>query len=164
MFDLVPYQQNFLQALNNAGVEYLVIGGKAMQGHRILRASFDLDLWVSNDIENARRLNPVLAARTRFPTGHRPSDLTVPGRMIQFRNQYGQHVVDVLTSIGDLDIADARANRMRLLVYRMFVPVAAIPDLIRMKEISQATTEDPAAAARDGRDIELMRERLTRHA
>ncbi|MFM0261877.1 hypothetical protein [Paraburkholderia sediminicola] len=163
MFELLPYQQGFLRALNEARVEYLVIGGKAMQAHRILRTSFDLDLWVSNDIENARRLNPVLVARTTFRAGHRPSDLTVPGRMIQFRNQHGQHVVDVLTSIGDLDIADAHANRMRLLVYRMFVPVAAIPDLIRMKEISQATSEDPAAAERDGRDIELMRERLARN-
>jgi hypothetical protein len=160
MFKLLPYQQDFLKALNRAGVEYLVIGGKAMQAHRFNRESFDLDVWVSNDIANARRLNPILTARTKFPPGHRASDLTVPGRMIQIRNQHGQHIVDVLTSIGELDFAAAYANKMRILVYRMFVPVAAIEDLILTKEVSQATTEDRTLAERDGRDIELMRERL----
>jgi hypothetical protein len=80
--------------------------------------------------------------------------------MIQIRNQHGQHIVDVLTSIGELDFAAAYANKMRILVYRMFVPVAAIEDLILTKEVSQATTEDRTLAERDGRDIELMRERL----
>ncbi|CAB3778600.1 hypothetical protein [Paraburkholderia caffeinilytica] len=160
MLTLLTYQQDFLRALNAARVEYLVIGGKAMQAHRLGRTSFDLDIWVSNNIANARRLNPVLTARTKFPIGHRPSDLTVPGRMVQIRNQHDQHVIDVLTSLGDLDFATVDARKLRLLVYRMFVPVASIPDLINMKEISQATTEDPRLAERDGRDIELMREHL----
>lgn len=46
----------FLQLLNDHGVEYLVIGGHAVAFHGYPRATAHLDVWVSLDRENANRL------------------------------------------------------------------------------------------------------------
>lgn len=48
--------REFLQLLNDHGVEYLVIGGHAVAFHGYPRATGDLDVWVAVDPDNATRL------------------------------------------------------------------------------------------------------------
>jgi hypothetical protein len=48
--------REFLQSLNDHGVEYLVIGGHAVAYHGYPRATADLDVWVAVHPDNASRL------------------------------------------------------------------------------------------------------------
>jgi predicted nucleotidyltransferase len=48
--------KEFLQSLNDHGVEYLVIGGHAVAYHGYPRATADLDVWVEVHPDNATRL------------------------------------------------------------------------------------------------------------
>lgn len=57
-------------ALNDAGVDYVVVGGLAVILHGYLRATADLDLAVGLSPDNARRVMQALAAiglRPRLP-------------------------------------------------------------------------------------------------
>jgi hypothetical protein len=48
--------KEFLQSLNDHGVEYLVVGGHAVAYHGNPRATADLDVWVAVHPENATRV------------------------------------------------------------------------------------------------------------
>ena len=54
--------REFLQCLNEHGVEYLVIGGHAVGYHGYPRATADLDVWIAVNEENARRTVSALRA------------------------------------------------------------------------------------------------------
>jgi len=47
---------DFLTCLNEAGVEYLVVGGHAVAHHGFVRPTRDMDVWVAVSSENADRL------------------------------------------------------------------------------------------------------------
>ena len=49
-------------------MEYLVIGGCAMQHHGAHRQTSDVDIWVAHDSQNARRLLDAI----EVIIGHRP--------------------------------------------------------------------------------------------
>ena len=55
--------RDFLICLNEAGVEYLVIGGHAVAYHGYFRPTRDMDVWVGVSEQNADRL---VAAVTAF--------------------------------------------------------------------------------------------------
>ena len=59
---LVAHERDFLSLLNNAQVEYLVIGGHAVAYHGYRRAIGDLDIWVSTQKLNAQKMVAVLHA------------------------------------------------------------------------------------------------------
>ncbi|MBN1867099.1 hypothetical protein JW916_07375 [Candidatus Sumerlaeota bacterium] len=63
--------REFLKFLNEAGVEYLLIGGYAVVYHGYVRTTADMDIWVAASRENASRIVGVFH---RF--GMRQDDLT----------------------------------------------------------------------------------------
>jgi hypothetical protein len=52
----------FLQLLNEHKVKYLLVGGWAVGYYGYVRATADMDVWVSNKRENAERLVNALQA------------------------------------------------------------------------------------------------------
>ena len=58
-----PDFKDLLEAFNEEGVKYLIIGGYAVIKHTEPRFTKDLDVWVSPDSENAER---VYAAPKKF--------------------------------------------------------------------------------------------------
>jgi predicted nucleotidyltransferase len=54
--------REFLQCLNEHGVDYMVIGGHAVAYHGYPRATADLDVWVAVSEANASRLVMALTA------------------------------------------------------------------------------------------------------
>lgn len=48
--------RDFLTCLNEAGVEYLLVGGHAVAYHGYFRPTRDMDVWVAVSVENADRL------------------------------------------------------------------------------------------------------------
>lgn len=64
--------RDLLQALNDAGAEYLVVGGYAVIEHTEPRYTKDIDVWVNSTRENAGRILKALRAY-----GAPVSDLTI---------------------------------------------------------------------------------------
>lgn len=48
--------RNFIQALNNNNVEYILVGGYAVILHGYRRATGDMDIWVNRTKENYSKL------------------------------------------------------------------------------------------------------------
>ena len=52
---LPPDFKEFLRLLNSSSVEYLVIGGYAVNYYGFPRATADLDIWIAIGPDNAQR-------------------------------------------------------------------------------------------------------------
>jgi hypothetical protein len=57
---LPPDFKEFIQYINSAGVEYLLVGGYAVGFHGAPRFTADMDIWVRNDPSNALKLGQAL--------------------------------------------------------------------------------------------------------
>lgn len=105
---LPPDFKEFLKLLNSEKVEYLVIGGYAVGHHGFVRATADMDVWISTSPEDTERLSRVLI-QFGFSAGH------VPARMLQekgkvFRMGLPPTRLEILTSISGVEFADCFAR------------------------------------------------------
>jgi len=66
MIQLPPDFKEFLKLLNSSEVQYLVIGGYAVNYYGFARATADFDIWIAVTKEDARRLEQALH-RFGFP-------------------------------------------------------------------------------------------------
>jgi hypothetical protein len=48
--------QDFIEALNNEAVEYILVGGYAVILHGSIRSTADMDVWVNKSIKNYQKL------------------------------------------------------------------------------------------------------------
>ena len=54
---------DMLRCLNKAGVDYIMVGGWAVNLHGYVRATIDLDIWILADFENARKVYAALVRK-----------------------------------------------------------------------------------------------------
>lgn len=148
-------------ALNEAQVDYVVVGGLAVILHGYLRATADLDLAIGLASDNARRGMQALGAiglRPRFPMA--AEDFADPEKRAEWtqRNMLVFPLWDpdnLLRSVDvfvDEPIAFDRLLRdaVRKDLDGTIVPVASIDHLIEMKE--------RAGRLRDLEDIDKLRQ------
>ena len=69
--------KEFLKLLGSNGVEYLLIGGYAVNLHGYVRTTNDLDIWINVNPENAARMERAAAIRVR-PGGADPGSVSHP--------------------------------------------------------------------------------------
>lgn len=148
-----------LRVLTEHRVDFVVIGGVAVQAHGYTRLTKDLDIVASPDILNFARLSEALAeleAELRTPGTLRLADAHQLQRAPQ---------IPVLTSAGPLDVvsvdhvagapkdyAALRNAALEVELDGVLIPFAGLSDLIRMKRAA-------------GREHDLMDiEALTRDA
>jgi predicted nucleotidyltransferase len=123
-----------LLALNDAGVEYLLVGAYALAAHGSPRATGDIDFWVRADIENSKR---VWSALISF--GAPTSEITVNDFAtadIVFQIGLPPERIDILTSISGVNFADAWTCRLVVEIDGMSVPVLGLKDLLVNKSSS----------------------------
>ena len=116
-----------LLALNDARVEYLIVGAYALAAHGSPRATGDIDIWVRPDPENAER---VWSALVRFgaPIDQiTVDDFAAPG--IVFQIGLPPERIDVLTMISGVDFHQAWNSRMVVEIDGMSVPVLGLREL-----------------------------------
>jgi predicted nucleotidyltransferase len=129
-----------LNVLSAHGVDFVVIGGIAVQTHGYIRSTRDLDIIVRPRTLNLSRLSEALAELEAEPRGHAGMNLNDPHQLRVAPR------VEVLTRAGPLDIVnidhlagapagyDALRDAALTVSLRAFeVAVAALRDLIRMK-------------------------------
>jgi hypothetical protein len=149
------HPREILRALARHRVDYVVVGGVAVQAHGGQRLTQDLDLAVPSDRENYERLAGALTdldARISGPEGKRSSvppsaALLASGDLWQLDSDHG--IVDVIVlpaALGSFEALRERAHDVEL--GDVVVPVAARRDLIAMKQAS--------GRPQDLEDIELL--------
>jgi hypothetical protein len=137
------HPRELFQALARHEVEYVTVGGVAIQAHGAQRLTRDLDVAIAALKENLDRLAAALAevdARILGPDGERSR--SVPSAaMLGSGDQW--HLV---TSYGRLDVlvlpahlgpfADMRARAHEVPLGDVLVPIAHRDDLLKMKRAS----------------------------
>ncbi len=149
-----------LQALTEAGVEFVVVGGMAVVAHGYQRMTGDLDICYARDQNTARALLRALRGLNAelLDDQYRPRPLPADFRTLQRGG-----VFTFTTDAGELDcmtVPDGTAGYedlapgARAFVFRgMVARVASLEDLIRMKAASGAKER----RARDRDDLEMLR-------
>jgi len=145
--------RDMLDALTEAGVDFLVVGAFALAAHGVPRATGDIDLWVRPDPTNARRLITALQRFGAPIAAHHISaqDFEVPGLVYQLG--LPPHRIDLLTSIDGLTFTEAWSRRGVGSLLGRDVPILSRDDLIANKRA--------AGRPKDLLDIALL-ERGTR--
>lgn len=101
--------REFLKLLNDAEVEYLLIGGYAVGYHGYPRTTADMDVWVAISAENATKLVNVLHRFGMQDVKLKPDLFLQPGKII--RMGVPPMRIEVLTEIDGVSFADCYAAR-----------------------------------------------------
>jgi hypothetical protein len=147
--------RELFRALADHGVEYVTIGGIAIQAHGGQRLTQDLDVAIASSRENIQRLAEALLAldaRILGPDGRRSrsvptAPLLASGDQWHLITDHGQ--LDVITlpaRLGPFEEMRARAHETPL--GDLKIPVAHRDDLLRMKRA--------AGRPQDLADVELL--------
>lgn len=132
MIQLPPDFKEFLRLLNSNNVEYLVVGGYAVNYYGYARATADLDIWVAIAIDNAERVAAVLRE-----FGFLQAEAAVflePGKVI--RMGVPPVRLEILTTISGVHFAECYERRKEAEIDGIPVNIIGLEDLKRNKQAS----------------------------
>jgi predicted nucleotidyltransferase len=127
--------RDFLKCLNDAGVDYLLIGGHAVAFHGYVRPTTDMDIWISLDKSNAEKV--VAAIRTFFGTdlaGLAPEWFLDPEQVSRFGSR--PNMVEILTKIDAGNFTEAFKRRVSVEIDGVRTNLIALEDLKKNKRAS----------------------------
>lgn len=126
--------REFLQSLNDQGVEYLVIGGHAVAFHGYPRATADLDVWIAVHPDNADRLVKALR-QFGFDLPELSADLFLqPDRIV--RMGVPPNRIEIQTGIDGVFFDECRPRGVTSELDGLRVPFIALADLKANKRAS----------------------------
>ena len=143
---LLPDFHDLLRFFSEERVEYLVIGGMAVNYYGYHRSTGDLDLWVAVTPENDDR---VAAALRKFGFGERSltkRPLLERPKFLRIGNQPVR--VEIHTEIAGVEFPDCMARASRCLVQGINIPFISLADLRSNKQA--------AGRAKDLADLEAL--------
>jgi len=123
--------RDMLSALNDAGVEWLIIGGYAVIAHGYPRVTKDIDLWIRPSRENAARVLRALAAFGSPCHGITLDDLSRAGTVLQIGVPPSR--IDIVTEAEGLTFDGAWANRLTREIDGTGVHILSLEDLLKNK-------------------------------
>lgn len=123
--------QEFLRSLNSNNVEYLLIGGYAviLNGH--VRNTNDLDVCVSDDPENAKRLVTALTDFGFDVPGLNESLFTKPKSVV--RMGFPPIKIEIINYLEGVGFQNAYRNRNLITIGDIEISLINIDDLIANK-------------------------------
>lgn len=127
-----PDFRDMLSALNDAGVEFIVVGAYALAAHGNPRATGDIDLWVRPSVENAERVWQALRAFGAPTARVAMTDFATPD--IVFQMGAAPRRIDILTSISGVDFEDAWSDRKAVIVDGLPIHVLSRHHLLANKK------------------------------
>jgi hypothetical protein len=110
--------RRILAALEREGVRYVLVGSMAMAAHGIVRATRDMDLFVSPDPDNVERLRRALRSLFEGDSSVEEiiaEDLAGEYPAVQYVPPHGLYSLDILARLGD---AYRRGRLMGVRKYR----------------------------------------------
>ncbi|MFW6197617.1 MAG: nucleotidyl transferase AbiEii/AbiGii toxin family protein [Myxococcota bacterium] len=113
-----------IENLNRARVDYVVVGGVALNLHGLVRATEDLDIFIRPDEENIERLRTALGAVWEDPDIDQitAEDLCGDYPAVRYGPPDGSIYLDIMTRLGEttryadliVDEKDAHGVRVRV--------------------------------------------------
>ncbi|RME69446.1 MAG: hypothetical protein D6778_00495 [Nitrospirae bacterium] len=142
------FLKELFHILNEKGVQYVIVGGLAMVMHGIVRLTADVDLVVSLQRDNILRFldtMKLLGYKPRLPV--KAEGLLEPEtrlkwlmernmKVFSFYNPKKPFVILDVFIDNPIDYSDLRERAQKMEFEGVEVYVAAIEDLIRLKELS----------------------------
>lgn len=129
-----------LRRISEGGVEFVLVGGLAVNAWGVVRGTKDVDIVVSPDPENLKRLAEV-AVEVHGHVQSRESFLSTPfsieaelasGRRVAIETEIG--LVDVVQGLDGVPAyASLRASAVNTEILGVMIPVCSLDDLRRMK-------------------------------
>jgi hypothetical protein len=138
--------KEFLKLLDSNGVEYLLIGGYAVNVHGYVRTTNDLDLWVNVNPENAARIDRALRQFGFAAAGLTCDLFLTPNNVV--RMGLPPIRIEILTSISGVEFEPCYAEKEMIRIEEMVVPVIS---LARLRENKAAS-----GRAKDLADLENL--------
>lgn len=126
--------RDMLVALNDAKVDYLVVGAYAVAAHGFPRATGDLDIWVRTSNEAAPRIMRALQFFGAPMDQIEERDFVKPSIVFQIGVPPGR--IDILTIVSGISFDNAWVNRVLLTIDGLSFHVIGFRDLIANKRAS----------------------------
>lgn len=142
---------SFLSDLSTSGVQYLLVGGFAVAFHGLVRATHDLDLWISADDQNLSKLKKLLIKHGNEALANTRTFDLIPG-FTQFAIGNSGFLVDPMKNLkafGTYDFAQCYQRAVEGTYKGVRFKVINKDDLLREKEANNRP--------KDQGDIEYLR-------
>jgi hypothetical protein len=132
--------------LNDAGVEYALVGGYALGAHGFNRFTEDIDILVNPSAENSRRW---IVALSRLPDAA-AADLASEPDVFAADSRYAirindEFTVDVMPSIAGLSWDDMKAHVTTMDIDGVMVRLLDLPGLLKTKQGTRPKDQMDAA-------------------
>jgi len=127
--------RDFLTCLNDAGVEYLLVGGHAVAYHGYVRPTRDMDIWISVSAENANRV--VQAVKSFF--GCELEGLSEQWFLdLENVTRFGAvpNLIEIVQKISGGNFAEAFSRRITAVIDGQATNLISLNDLIANKKAS----------------------------
>jgi hypothetical protein len=126
--------KEFLKLLGSNGVEYLLIGGYAVNIHGYVRTTNDLDIWININPGNAASVDRALRQFGFASTSLTPDLFLMPNNVV--RMGLPPVRIEILTSISGVEFDACYAERQMIQIGELLVPVISLPRLRENKAAS----------------------------
>lgn len=145
--------QRILAAFEAEGVRYVLVGAMAMAAHGLIRATRDLDLFVSPEPENVKRLRRALVELYDDPHVEEITSEDLAGEYpaVEYSPPHGRYSMDILARLGEA-FRYEELEFQEILVEGVRIRVATPRMLYRMKK--------DTVRPQDRLDAEVIRERF----
>ena len=130
---------DMLKCLNTAGVDYIMVGGWAVNLHGYVRATIDLDIWILADQENARKVYAALGEFGAPLEEVKPEDFAQDGTIFQIG--VAPCRIDVINKIDGVKYAEASSRAIQKTIEGVPVRIISREDLIANKRASGRTKD-----------------------
>ncbi|MBI4690542.1 MAG: hypothetical protein HY754_09800 [Nitrospirae bacterium] len=158
--------QDIFKELNRLKIDYLVVGGLAVNFHGVPRMTYDVDLMILLQAENIGKLVTKLidwGYRPKVPVN--PMELADEAKRNSWINEKGMKAMNFYSEklpIGEIDIVfdspifydELKSREVIIELYGEKIPTVSIRDLIELKEKS--------GRKQDLSDVEYLKKILER--
>jgi hypothetical protein len=140
---------DFIELLNQHGVDYMVVGAHALAYYGQPRHTGDLDIWINPSSKNAAKMVAVLRDFGFGSLGLIESDFLKENYVTQLG--YPPLRIDILNSISGVEFGEAFVNKIEGEVDGLNIYFINIPDFIKNKEATGRNKDlgDIAALKKD---------------
>ncbi len=139
---------DMLKSLNKAGVDYILVGGWAVNMYGYIRATIDLDIWILAERENAQRVYAALADFGAPMGDMTAQDFEKSG--VIFQIGVAPCRIDIINEIDGVRYAEATARAVSKEIEGVPVRIISLEDLIANKRASGRTKDLADAEVLEG--------------
>ena len=137
---------DMLKCLNKADVDYILVGGWAVNMYGYIRATVDLDIWILADSDNAKKVYAAVAEFGAPVSAMKPEEFAEYGMIFQIG--VAPCRVDIISKISGVSYADAVTRAVPKTIDGVPVRIISLEDLIANKKAS--------GRAKDLADVEVL--------